>query len=124
MNKESIFYKVYDFVRENRAVTREEIKLKFNMPNNVVTRYISMLIEQGLLFQGDFIQSKNKKCARIKVVVFAVVWRSGMRAGQRPRPYEENHNQIATESPFYFLSFLRALRFFVVQLFLFTLRFP
>jgi hypothetical protein len=68
MNKESIFYKVYDFVRENRAVTREEIKLKFNMPNNVVTRYISMLIEQGLLFQGDFIQSKNKKCARIKVV--------------------------------------------------------
>lgn len=61
MKTDSITYKVFDYIREKRAVTREEIGQALNLPNTYLSRYIDMLLEQRVIKQGKPVQSKRRK---------------------------------------------------------------
>lgn len=68
MKKTSNTFRIFDFIRSQKAVTRQEICQALNLPETFICRYIDILLSNGLIKQGDPIQSTTRKCARIKVI--------------------------------------------------------
>lgn len=68
MEKDQIGYKIFDYIRNRRAVTRNEITVEFGLPSNYVGKYVDILLSRGMVFQGEPIQSKTRKCSRVKIV--------------------------------------------------------
>jgi len=73
IRKDSISYKIFEVFRRRKACITNEIEKDTNLPQNVASRYIEILIEQGLIIKSDIrVQSPTRKCSRY--IVYGLTW--------------------------------------------------
>ena len=68
IRKGSISHRIFDFLRQRKASTIEEMSKELNLPRNYFPRYLEMLLNQDLIVASDRkIQSVNRKCSRVRL---------------------------------------------------------